>query len=164
MLYSDTLPRGTLRYRLLSNSMSKEQMDPGQWSHEYIRHLAAELGSDYAARQENLEGTIGTIEELRYLALECAKFLLHHHAELDAVDPLEETEVVDNIRDQYLLARVRLHGQIGVGFCSSCVFVQTAFCSCVPLLAPPDDISFLRTIHDVFVQYRKFLEAMAIAI
>ena len=99
MTYSDTQPRGTLRYRLLSNSMSKEQMDPGQWGHEYIRHLAAELGSEYIARQENPEGAIGTIEELRYLAVECAKFLLKHHAEPDAVDLLEELEIVDSIRD-----------------------------------------------------------------
>ena len=99
MTYSDTQPRGTLRYRLLSNSMSKEQMDPGKWGHEYIRHLASELGSEYVARPDTTEGAIGTIEELRNLALECAKFLLQHHAEPDAVDLLEEMEIVDSIRE-----------------------------------------------------------------
>ncbi|KAK7002135.1 hypothetical protein R3P38DRAFT_3215967 [Favolaschia claudopus] len=31
-------------------------------------------------------------------------------------------------------------------------------------LAPPDDISFLRTAHKIYVQHRKFPEALALAI
>ena len=40
---------------------------------------------------------IGTIDELRALAIQCGTFLLHHNAEPDAVDLLEELEIVDRI-------------------------------------------------------------------
>ena len=42
---------------------------------------------------------IGTLDDLRALSLECASFLLQHNAEPDAVDLLEELEIVDRIVD-----------------------------------------------------------------
>lgn len=116
MTYSDTQPRGTLRYRLLSASLRPSDSplaDPGTWGHEYVRHLAAELGEEYTAREEedSPEATAsaastggetplqppGTIDDLRALAKQCATFLLSHNAEPDAVDLLEEMEIVDEI-------------------------------------------------------------------
>lgn len=119
MTYSDTQPRGTLRYRLLSASFlpsSSTIPEPGSWGHEYVRHLAAELGEEYTLRQEGEEAVTsppaadadaaakpepikipGTIDDLRGLALECAKFFLSHNAEPDAVDLFVELEMVDRI-------------------------------------------------------------------
>lgn len=117
MTYSDTQPRGTLRYRLLSASLlssSSTIPEPGSWGHEYVRHLAAELGEEYTIRQEGEEAASsppakdatakpepvnipGTIDDLRALALECAKFFLSHNAEPDAVDLFVELEMVDRI-------------------------------------------------------------------
>lgn len=114
MTYSDTQPRGTLRYRLLSASMrpeGSEISEPGSWGHEYVRHLAAELGEEYNLRElgeedekpdtEGIESptseSISSIDDLRALAMECATFLLQHNAEPDAVDLLEEMEIVDRI-------------------------------------------------------------------
>lgn len=116
MTYSDTQPRGTLRYRLLSASLlpsSSTIPEPGSWGHEYVRHLAAELGEEYTIRQEGEEGGSsppsadaatkpvvnipGTIDDLHALALECAKFFLSHNAEPDAVDLFVELEIVDRI-------------------------------------------------------------------
>jgi 26S proteasome regulatory subunit N1 len=126
MTYSDTQPRGTLRYRLLSNSLlpaSSKLTEPGSWGHEYVRHLAAELGEEYTFRMDeesidppnpassdapmDIEGPpplkpveiVGSIEDLRALAIECAIFLLAHNAEPDAVDLLEELEIVDKITE-----------------------------------------------------------------
>ena len=110
MTYSDTQPRGTLRYRLLSASLSpsKQLSEPGSWGHEYVRHLAAELGEEYSLREFDEEGeekasdenqVSGTLGDLRTLAIECATFLLQHNAEPDAVDLLEELEIVDRIVD-----------------------------------------------------------------
>lgn len=118
MTYSDTEPRGTLRYRLLFatlRSSSKTPLadsDPGSWGHEYVRHLAAELGEEYTARVEEQteEGKgLGTVEELHALSMQCAAFLLAHNAEPDAVDLLEEVEIVDRIPelvDENTYARV----------------------------------------------------------
>jgi len=57
MTYSDTQPRGTLRYRLLAAQLlpegSTSLSDPGSWGHEYVRHLAAELSeSDVRAEMK----------------------------------------------------------------------------------------------------------------
>ena len=41
----------------------------------------------------------GTVDDLRNLAIECATFLLQHNAEPDAVDLLEELEIVDKVVD-----------------------------------------------------------------
>jgi 26S proteasome regulatory subunit N1 len=35
---------------------------------------------------------------------------------------------------------------------------------CVNLLPPPDDVNFLTTSHAIYVQYRKFPEALALSI
>ena len=131
MTYSDTQPRGTLRYRLLSASLlptSKHISEPGTWGHEYVRHLAAELGEEYRVRKygeeeqppaaKPVEGVVepkpevervGSDEDLNTLAVECAKFLLQHNAEPDAVDLLEELEIVSQIVglvDENTFARV----------------------------------------------------------
>lgn len=110
MTYSDTQPRGTLRYRLLSAAQRPADSplaDPGTWGHEYVRHLAAELGEEFSLRErEELEQAVkvdekdklpGTMDDLRDLAKTCAKFLLKHNAEPDAVDLLEEMEIIDQI-------------------------------------------------------------------
>lgn len=117
MTYSDTEPRGTLYYRLLSSSLSPKVSEPSSWGHEYIRHLAAELGEEYTMRAESLEPEsaqpsangdssqpkapkfAASNDELRELAMECAKFLLGHNAEADAVDLLEELEIVGRISE-----------------------------------------------------------------
>ncbi|KAK7034880.1 hypothetical protein R3P38DRAFT_3493221 [Favolaschia claudopus] len=114
MTYSDTQSRGTLRYRLLASPLRPERSplaDPGTWVHEYVRHLAAELGDEYTFRETEVDDAPtpeagkdvapekppmpGTIDDLRSLAKECAVFLIGHNAEPDAVDLLEEMEIVD---------------------------------------------------------------------
>ncbi|KAK6988786.1 hypothetical protein R3P38DRAFT_2804253 [Favolaschia claudopus] len=131
MTYSDTQPRGTLRYRLLASSSQLEGSplaDPGT----YVRHLAAELGDKYTFRETEVDDAPtpeAGIDDLRSLARECAVFLIGHR------------------RDRTIGGRR---------------YVQPRFC--VNLLPPPDDISFLRTAHKIYVQHRKFPEALALAI
>ncbi|TDL24638.1 26S proteasome regulatory complex, non-ATPase subcomplex, Rpn1 subunit [Rickenella mellea] len=146
MTYSDTEPRGTLRYRLLASSMSPTPTEPGSWGHEYIRHLAAELGSEYTIRQEENRDT----QDLRDLGIVCAKFLLGHHAEPDAIDLLEELEIIERLTE---LVDENTYGRV-------CAYMV----SCVSLLPPPDDVAFLRTAHDLYVQHKKFPEALALAL
>ena len=194
MTYSDTQSRGTLRYRLLSASMlpsTKHISEPGLWGHEYVRHLASELGEEYRVRElgeaeedveieeepvkPNEEKTeegeqkeaekkeepkvkkekvkfppVGTIDDLRNLAVECATFLVHHNAEPDAVDLLEELEIINRIVD---LVDDNTYPRV-------CQYIL----ACVNLLPPPDDASFLRTAHAIYSKHQKFPEALAIAI
>ncbi|KAJ8515874.1 hypothetical protein ONZ45_g6768 [Pleurotus djamor] len=157
MTYSDTQPRGTLKYRLLAASLrpsSSPLSDPGSWGHEYVRHLAAELGEEYTIREEAEEEATthitGTIDDLYSLAKECATFLLTHNAEPDAVDLLQELEIAHELIelvDENTFSRV-------------CQYMIR----CVNLLPPPDDISFLRTSHEIYVRHKKFPEALSLAI
>lgn len=99
MTYSDTGKRDTLYYRLVSQSSEA----PGSWGHEYVRHLSAELGEEYAANfatdepESKIEGRDYTVEQLRALALELVEFNLKHNAEADAVDLLLELECIQMI-------------------------------------------------------------------
>lgn len=146
MTYSDTQPRGTLKYRLLSDEIAGAECDPGSWGHEYVRHIANELGGEYSSRKEAGEAT----EELTKLAITCSKFLLAHNAEADAVDLLEELESIQEIVE---LVDVNTFGRV-------CIYMV----SCVNFLAPPDDQTFLETAHALYVKFNKFPEALALAI
>lgn len=116
MTYSDTGKRETLHYRLTSGS----QEAPGLWGHEYVRHLASELGEEFNAQYSSIvdeekpngtgdangvkeededeeQGRRYTVDQLRGLALELVEFFLKHNAEADAVDLLLELEFIEGI-------------------------------------------------------------------
>ncbi|KAH7926237.1 26S proteasome regulatory complex, non-ATPase subcomplex, Rpn1 subunit [Leucogyrophana mollusca] len=169
MTYSDTQPRGTLRYRLLSASLlppASKISEPGSWGHEYVRHLAAELGEEYVIRNEGEDAIPppsggetaiaapvklpGTVDDLKALAMECATFFLRHNAEHDAVDLLFELEMVERIAE---LVDTATYARV-------CAYMDR----CVGLLVSPDDVAFLRTVHKIYLQFSKFPEALSMAI
>ncbi|KAF7323921.1 26S proteasome regulatory subunit RPN1 [Mycena kentingensis (nom. inval.)] len=163
MTYSDTQPRGTLRYRLLAAEMRPADSplaDPGSWGHEYVRHLAAELGDEYILREQEAESddsakddatkVPGTIDDLRTLAKECSVFLLGHNAEPDAIDLLQELEMIEEIIE---LVDDNTYSRV-------CQYII----GCVNLLPPPDDLAFLKTAHTIYARNRKLPEALTLAI
>ena len=131
----------TLKYRLLASSE-----DLGSWGHEYIRHLALEIGQDYQRRMgEEFEP-----QELIDLARTLVPYFLSHNAEADAVDLLSELERIEEI-PQYLDENT---------YPRVCLYMVTM----VNLLTYPEDIQFLRTAHDIYKQYKKLPQAMVLAI
>lgn len=121
MTYSDTGKRETLLYRVNGNCTE----EPGSWGHEYVRHLAAEIGEVYqyltlppgevahvveeedpvkpfSKALEELPPSLSkppTTEQLLSLALNLVPFFLRHNAEPDAVDLLLELEAIEKIVD-----------------------------------------------------------------
>ena len=110
MTYSDTGKRDTLYYRLLSQSAE----EPGLWGHEYVRHLAAELGEEYTSMYGSIpeeqpngnghgqadgkpEERKYTVDQLKGLALELVDFFFQHNAEADAVDLMLELEGIGDL-------------------------------------------------------------------
>jgi 26S proteasome regulatory subunit N1 len=115
MTYSDNGKRDTLYYRLIS----KSNEDAGDWGHEYVRHLAAEIGTEYslltegtadgevekdekaleeeAIEEQHGESRTTTAEVLQKAAEDCVAFFLTHNAEADAVDLLMEVEKIDEL-------------------------------------------------------------------
>ena len=103
MTYSDEDRLDSLKYRLLSPSQ-----DLGSWGHEYIRHLALEIGQEYQKRLEEGEDA----EDIKDLALSLVPFFLNHNAEADAVDILSELEMITEIEkfvDENNYSRVCLY-------------------------------------------------------
>jgi 26S proteasome regulatory subunit N1 len=141
MTYGDEEKFETLKYRLLSRSE-----DLGSWGHEYIRHLALEIGQEYQIRLTD----DNEVQDLVDLAMDLVPYFLSHNAEADAVDLLSELEMIKEIPrflDENTYPRV-------------CLYMQ----SMVNLLTYPEDQEFLRTTHDIYKQYKKLAQAMVIAI
>ncbi|WRT64812.1 uncharacterized protein IL334_001748 [Kwoniella shivajii] len=158
MTYSDTGKRETLYYRLLSESNEA----PGLWGHEYVRHLASELGEEYnsnyaaeleidaSSEIEKPEGLKYTTEQLKSLSLELVSFFLKHNAEADAVDILLELENISAIIE---LTDDKTYERV-------CRYMV----SCVPLLVPPDDSAFLETASKIYAKYDRYPEAIALSV
>ncbi|KAL7274551.1 proteasome regulatory particle base subunit [Rhizina undulata] len=141
MTYTDENRLDSLKYRLLAPTE-----DPGAWGHEYVRHLALEIGAEYVKRQDREEET----QDLVDLALSLVPFFIKHNAEADAVDLLYELEIIEKLPDfldENTYQRV-------------CLYMV----SMVPLLSPPDDITTLRTAHTIYRKYNKLTQAMTLAI
>lgn len=131
----------TLKYRLLAPS---EEL--GAWGHEYVRHLALEIGQDYQKRLLEDEDQ----QELIDLALSLVPYFLTHNAEADAVDLLSELEMISEMPkyvDENTYSRV-------------CLYMV----SMVNLLTYPEDQQFLKCAHDIYRNYHKLPQAMVIAI
>ncbi|KAK4998320.1 proteasome regulatory particle base subunit, partial [Elasticomyces elasticus] len=141
MTHSDEDRLETLKYRLLAPST-----DLGSWGHEYMRHLALEIGQEYQNRLAKDEDS----ENLIALVLSLVPFFLSHNAEADAVDILSEMEMIEKIKDyldENAYARV-------------CLYMV----SMVPLLTYPYNDEFLRTAHDIYLQYKQLPQAITLAI
>ncbi|KAL1924325.1 uncharacterized protein VTP21DRAFT_7360 [Calcarisporiella thermophila] len=141
MTYSEEGKRDSLKFRLIGSSG-----DPGLWGHEYVRHLAGEIGSEYNQRVYDEQ----PVDDIMKLALEIVPFFLKHNAEADAVDLLLELEAIDKLPsfvDKNTYARV-------------CLYMV----SCVNLLVPPDDIAFLETAHTIYRQHNRLPEALHLAL
>lgn len=103
MTYSDEERLDCLKYRLQAPST-----DLGSWGHEYMRHLALEIGREFQNRLNEDKAT----EDVTDLASNLVPFFLKHNAEADAVDILSELEMIDQIEryiDENTYARVCLY-------------------------------------------------------
>ncbi|KAF1964643.1 26S proteasome regulatory complex, non-ATPase subcomplex, Rpn1 subunit [Bimuria novae-zelandiae CBS 107.79] len=141
MTYSDEDRLDCLKYRLQAPSS-----DLGSWGHEYMRHLALEIGREYQKRLNDDKPT----EDITDLALSLVPFFLKHNAEADAVDILSELEMIDQI-EKYLDADT---------YARVCLYMV----STVPLLTYPDNDKFLRTAYQVYRKYKQYTQAIVLAI
>ncbi|KAJ2796598.1 proteasome regulatory particle base subunit, partial [Coemansia furcata] len=119
-----------------------------EWGHEYVRHLAMEIGEEFAAKveEEDEEST----ETLLTIAKEVVPFFLKHNADADAVDLLEELghhELIADFVTKETFERVCLY-----------------MISCSPLLAPPSDLGFLETARKIYGKFGKPAQCLPLSI
>lgn len=132
MAYDKEGKRDCLKYRLLAGV---DEKSISEWGHEYVRHLAMEIGEEYGVNTEEDQDTTYLLE----IALQAVPFFLKHNADADAVDLLEELDHHELIQDY-----------VGKDtFERVCLYMI----SCSPLLPPPTDMGFLETARKI---YRKF--------
>lgn len=150
MTHSDTGDHDALKFRILS----KEE-DYEKWGHEYIRHLALEIGeasADILEDEEQNEESESKFDEkdLKKITLNIVPYFLKHNQEADAIDLLLETDSISELPqfvDKDIYNRVGLY-----------------LVSCVPLLPPPDDIEFLQTAYSIYLEHGELTQALALAI
>lgn len=141
MTYSDEERLDCLKYRLQAPST-----DLGSWGHEYMRHLALEIGREFQNRLNDDKPT----DDITDLALTLVPFFLKHNAEADAVDILSELEMIEQI-EQYLDEDT---------YSRVCLYMV----STVPLLTYPDNDRFLRTAYKIYRRYNQYTRAVVLAI
>jgi len=142
MTYSDDEDRrDTLKYRLLAPSE-----DIGSWGHEYMRHLALEIGQEHQKRLDDEKD----IDDIMDMTRTIVPFFLTHNAEADAVDLLSELELIEEI-EEYV---------DGNTYARVCLYMV----SMVPLLTYPDNDRFVRTAHDIYVKHKQLAQAISLAI
>ena len=134
----------SLKYRLLG---SKE--DIGNWGHEYVRNLAAEIGTEYHRRMEQ-EGDKASMDDLMSLVTEIIPFHMQHNAEPEAVDLLLEVEKLDILLDHVNDSN----------YSRTCLYLF----SCSNYLPEPEDAIVLKTAHSIFMKVGKMPDAMRVAL
>lgn len=88
MTFSDESRLDSLKYRLLAPST-----DLGSWGHEYIRHLALEIGQEHQNRLNDDK----EVDDLVALTGSIIPFFAKHNSEADAVDLLSELEMIEDL-------------------------------------------------------------------
>ncbi|AEO66836.1 bd0b05cb-c933-4012-967a-7e9d31197940 [Thermothielavioides terrestris] len=141
MTYSDEERQDTLKYRLLAPTQ-----DIGSWGHEYVRHLALELGEVYAKRVAADEPTADLVD----LALVLVPLFLKSNQEADAVDLMSELEIIEQLPQ---FVDENTYGRV-------CLYMV----SMVNLLTYPDNEQFLRVAHGIYKTHKQYTQAMVLAI
>lgn len=149
MTHSDTGDHDALKFRILS-----KETDYEKWGHEYIRHLALEIGEASAEilEEEAEEEVTAKFDgkDLKQITLKIVPYFLKHNQEADAIDLLLET---DNISELPQFVDKEIYGRVGL-----------YLVSCVPLLPPPDDLEFLQTAYSIYLEHGELTQALALAI
>jgi 26S proteasome regulatory subunit N1 len=129
-----------LVYRLLIDEGTD---DIGEWGHEYIRHLSAEI----AVNWPETSGQFKT--RLVELVRQIIPYNMAHNAEAEACDLLMEIERLDLLEeyvDESAYPRV-------------CLYLQ----SCYPFMADPDNNNLLKCALQLSRKFKQYTPAMRLA-
>ncbi|CAD8208266.1 unnamed protein product [Paramecium octaurelia] len=104
------------------------------WGHEYLSHLAANIGSEFQLRLQKVEGA----DDLLALVDEIVPYFMDHNSEHDAIDLLSEVDQLQKI-EQYVnqanIQRILVYLLSLVPFCSDQdeldILLITAFNICL---------------------------------
>ena len=134
--------RETLQYKLQS-----ETSDVTVWGHEYLRHLAGEIGAEYEERKA--ADPPKNTDDLMSLVGKIVPWQMTHNAEPEAIDLCLEVESLDLIIaavDEPNCAR-------------TCLYLV----SCASYLPEPDDKVVYRAAFDSYLKVKRATDALNVA-
>lgn len=132
-------PDESLTYLMLGN-----QSDIGCWGHEYVRHIAGQIAQKWQSEDCDQEKLLKLVHQI-------VPYNMKHNSEIEAVDLLSEIEKL-SLLDHYLDNE------------DACSRVCLYLISCVPFLPDPDNIMALNTTIRIFLKFKKYSEALPVAI
>jgi len=132
--------RECLKYKLMGN-MKTEEIE--LWGHEYVRHLAGEVVSQFQDEEAQREVLIE-------LAKQIVPSQMKHHAEAEACDLLMEIEQLD-VLEQYV---------DDSAYNRVCLYLV----SCVPFVPEPENTNLLKTALSIFRKFNQYPQAMRLAL
>lgn len=132
-------PDESLTYLLMGN-----QSDIGCWGHEYVRHIAGQIAQKWQSEDCDQEKLLKLVHQI-------VPYNMKHNSESDAVDLLMEIEKL-SLLEHYLDNE------------DACSRVCLYLICCVPFVADPDNIMALNTAIRIFLKFKKYSEALPVAV
>lgn len=132
-------PDESLNYLLMGN-----QSDIGCWGHEYVRHIAGQIAQKWQSDDCDQEKLLKLVNQI-------VPYNMKHNSESEAVDLLMEIEklsLLENFLDNE----------------DACSRVCLYLISCVPYVADPDNTMALNTAIRIFLKFKKYSEALPVAV
>eukprot|EP00898_Chlorokybus_atmophyticus_P005084 jgi/Chlat1/5577/Chrsp369S05360 len=141
MTMADDSSLESLKFRLQGS-----EGDMVSWGHEYVRNIAGEIGQEYGRRQA--EGQ--SVDDLMALVRQIVPFHFKHNAEPEAVDLLLEVESVPLL----------LEHMDETNYKRTCLYLL----GCASYVPDPDDKMVYKATYDIFMQVKKYTDAMGVAL
>ncbi|KAN0021543.1 hypothetical protein ACTFIU_010150 [Dictyostelium citrinum] len=132
--------RDTLKYKLLGSGEAI-----ANWGHEYVKHLATEIGIEYDIKKEENQ----SVEDLLKLVDEIVPFQMTHNAEPEACDLLLEVEQLSKIF-QYIDEN---------NYSRVCLYLF----KCSYYVPGPDDINILKVCVEIYIKMKQYPDALRVA-
>lgn len=132
-------PDESLNYLLMGN-----QTDIGCWGHEYVRHIAGQIAQKWQSEDCDQEKLLKLVHQI-------VPYNMKHNSESEAVDLLMEIEKL-SLLEHYLDNE------------DACSRVCLYLICCVPFVADPDNTMALNTAIRIFLKFKKYSEALPVAV
>ena len=153
-----------LKYKLLGNT---DRQNIEAWGHEYIRHLAGEIVTEWNAIDPEKEAADAAIsseeggadiemgdtekkDNLLNMVQQIVPSQMKHHAESEACDLLMEVEKLD-LLDEHVDKN---------SFARVCLYLT----SCVPYVPDPENTNLLKTSLRIFRKFEQYPQALRLAL
>ena len=118
--------------------------DIGWLGHEYVRHAAGQVAQKWQSDECDKDKLLEIVHQI-------VPYNMKHNSESEAVDLLMEIEKL-SLLEHYLDNE------------DACSRVCSYLISCVPFVADPDNIVALNTAIRIFLKFKKYSEALPVAI